>query len=447
MNDIDRLFEIARKAEKEVQLPLSDSDFKNMAAEFDKNASISVDKTKTNYSKFWKRTMQICSVIILAVLSFVSMTDNHDIQEKTQRISNESETKNRPSRDLLLKTELSEPETPKHITVIKTRDKSPQNETKQIPPTEYSQDNEELIVVDYSDRIDIAKNDSELRGSQEDNSEKPDVSTDEPDREKENLIRKLEEAENIIRGMKGDLYKSEKNKHRLGISIGPDYILHNGSFAKPRCLEDCDIVYSENQRLGYRLGLVYEYIFGNPNINRMSFIVKSGYCELRAFATVPGEEYPTVMDELYLYSKTEHRYQFESEIAYVDFRYRVRPFKNSGFGLFAGLGYDYTITSNYTKTFSITNPQNAQFKKNDNLPEGAYFTPDKRTIVLEEGNNSGDRSFRFSAFGGMLWDFEIGDKFFISPYLDYNIGITTITRSEEWRLEIIRAGIDLKFGF
>jgi hypothetical protein len=209
---------------------------------------------------------------------------------------------------------------------------------------------------------------------------------------------------------------------------------------------------------GFYAGLSFEYLFGDIEKSQSSIIARVLYNSMPADLEREQDNYPSLVSNgstnTIVYTSTRHVGSVKYNLLTFEAMYKLNPIKNFGFGLTAGPTFDFPITKSIYQTYGlIGEPLNAYFT-GPTTPEevqtwhdnGWSLSPDKRTIIVKNGTIDQAASFRLGLKLGIQYEIILPSKMYIVPALYYNIGITKVTSLENWRVNAIQLGVDVRFA-
>lgn len=210
---------------------------------------------------------------------------------------------------------------------------------------------------------------------------------------------------------------------------------------------------------GYHFGLFYEQLLGNVVGSKHSIVARVLYNTFPSSLSKIGDKYPSLVPDgkggyTTIESSTQHSVEVSYSTISVDLMYKFNVV--SGLVLTAGPTFDFPISKKLTQKYEIIEPLNVQFKRVADWQERGYVYQDNdRTIVVYDGdigkpNKSGQvaqsSSFRFGMKFGVQYEIITGSKIDIIPGLFYNLGLTSATSAETWKVSAIQASVDVRFA-
>ncbi|MFW5701780.1 MAG: hypothetical protein ACOCX7_02405, partial [Bacteroidota bacterium] len=196
---------------------------------------------------------------------------------------------------------------------------------------------------------------------------------------------------------------------------------------------------------GFYAGLSFEYLLGDPARSKSSIILKVLYSTMPANLQVTGDEYPSrVLDaqgnDQIIYSSTEHTVDVAYDMLTFEPLYKLNLFE-SNFGIVVGPTIDLTMTSTRTQKMSLIEPLEAQFIEKP----GYTYEDDFRTIVVADGDIPESSGLRLGVKAGVQYEI-LFQGFYVVPHVFYNFGVTQLSSAEDWRVNAIQMGVDVRFA-
>jgi len=205
-------------------------------------------------------------------------------------------------------------------------------------------------------------------------------------------------------------------------------------------------VLSDGSGTGFYAGISFEYFLEGSKDSKSSIIAKLYYSTLPSSFQQNWDNLPSVIDagtanEQIVFSSTE----FTSEVVYnvvsLELLYKLNLFETT-FGVVAGPTFDMVMASNYNRKMNLLQPLNAQFVRQD----GYEYENDDRTVVLNDGEIDGASGLRIGLKVGAQYELLIGTGYYIVPNVGYNFGVTEVTGVQNWRVNAIQMGVDIRFA-
>ncbi len=205
---------------------------------------------------------------------------------------------------------------------------------------------------------------------------------------------------------------------------------------------------------GFYAGLSFEYLFGDPAKSISSIIVRALYNTMPAFMERIQDDYPTLVQtgpntNAVIQTTTKHEANVTYSMFTVEACYKINPIPNVNLGITVGPTFDFPITKTINQTYKLVgDPLNAQFYVDTALyiQRGYKISADGRTITIQDGPIPNATGFRLGLKIGVQYEIIPGEKWFIVPAIYYNLGITKVTSAENWRINALQLGVDIRYA-
>ncbi len=252
----------------------------------------------------------------------------------------------------------------------------------------------------------------------------------------------------------------EPGKKPPRIYVGPvagyNRSLHTGGFASiAKGTASCP-TFEQGTENGFYLGFTAEFLLGDPKNSKSSVIARVLYDYQPAYFTVPGDAYPSKLsDGTVITTEIEHTTRVKYTLLNIEVMYKFN-IPGTFLGITAGPQFGFPIGGNQEQRYQLVfDPQKpVQFPITvdslANLPAvGDYkphFLDETRTaIVLYEGDIIDQSSFRAGLKLGLQYEILLG-RFVLVPSAYYNMGLTKINTKDNWRVNALQFGADLRFA-
>lgn len=233
----------------------------------------------------------------------------------------------------------------------------------------------------------------------------------------------------------------------IGPVIGYNRVMQTGGFqyyANPDNAPLCPTL-EDGSSNGFFAGVNMEIILGNPKDSRSSLIFRLLYDRLPSSFIQRNDQLPSRIivgqDTRTILTTTE----FTADVTYttIDFEAMYRfGLGTTGFGIQAGPVISYAIEKKVEQLLKLVDPPNAQF-----VPDPNYAYRDfNRTVVIYSGDIPESNALRIGLKAGIQYEIFLR-RMTIVPSLNYNFGITNLTRNESWRVSAVQAQVDVRFAF
>ncbi|HRP01809.1 MAG TPA: hypothetical protein PLE30_04085 [Candidatus Kapabacteria bacterium] len=206
---------------------------------------------------------------------------------------------------------------------------------------------------------------------------------------------------------------------------------------------------------GFYAGLSWEQMLGDLASSNSSFIVRVLYNTMPANLETSENPIPslvTVVDangnpssEVILNSSTTHTQEIKYSMITGEVMYKLNPFgAGLPLGFTIGPTFDFAMSKTQSQKYKLVTPLEAQFKRND--AAGYRYEDNDRTIVIKDGDIPESSSFRFGLKAGVQYEIITSGKMYIVPAMYYNFGVTNLSSRENWRVNALQVGVDIRFA-
>jgi hypothetical protein len=195
---------------------------------------------------------------------------------------------------------------------------------------------------------------------------------------------------------------------------------------------------------GFFAGLSFEYLLGNPTFSTSSVILKALYNSLPVSLVEPSVEgaLPSRNSQgQIVLSDVQHTNDVTYNVLTVETFYKMNLV--GGLGVFAGPTFDFALSKDHNQKLELINPENAQFVPVEN--SGYKYSTDLRSITVSEGDIPNSNAFRLGLKAGVQYEILMG-SFYLVPHVSYNLGVTNLSSSEDWRVNALQIGLDLRYA-
>lgn len=216
--------------------------------------------------------------------------------------------------------------------------------------------------------------------------------------------------------------------------------------------------FTDGQANGFFVGMSYEQHLGKDiKSSTSSFIFRVLYNTMPASLEVSENPIPsliTIVDangnpvgEDIIRSSTLHTQEITYSLITAEVMYKINPIPGIPLGFTVGPTFDFAMTKNQDQRYNLVQPLEAQFRRNEEEAErqGYRYINNDRTIVVKEGEIPESSGFRFGIKAGMQFEILAG-KWTVVPGLFYNFGVTNLSTAENWRVNALQMGVDLRFA-
>jgi hypothetical protein len=199
---------------------------------------------------------------------------------------------------------------------------------------------------------------------------------------------------------------------------------------------------------GFYAGLSIEFFLGNVVNSQHSIIGRVLYSTLPVTMERDGDVYPSLVGEgdnqQIVNSSTRHDIEVDYNLISAEVMYNYKVIPRFGLGLTGGLTFDIPMTKTIYQTYNLIQPLNFKFRRVEG--EGYTYINNDRTIVVRDGDIDDASGFRLGLKFGVQYDIHFAGGFYVVPAAYYNFGITDLTSAEDWRVDAIQIGVDIRFG-
>lgn len=241
----------------------------------------------------------------------------------------------------------------------------------------------------------------------------------------------------------------------LGITVGYNRVLHSVSLPSSDDLGTLCPKFENGSDNGFWAGITYEQFFGDLSNSRQSLIFRALYSSYPSYLEVGGEEYPTqvryyndqgvLIDQKIVYSSILNTYKVKYDVVSLEVSYKIKPIEGINLGITVTPTFDYALTRTFDQRFELIEPQNAQFKVDEDfIAKGYKYINNDRTIVINSGDIKNSTPFRIGLKAGLQYEINIPGGFYIVPAIYYNFGITNLVTNNDWRVNALQIGVDIR---
>lgn len=220
---------------------------------------------------------------------------------------------------------------------------------------------------------------------------------------------------------------------------------------------------------GFYAGLSYEHHLGKDAASsKSSIIARVMYSTMPSYLESDGDNYlqnvdiidkdgKTIIGHDVLSSTTFHTMNVKYDMITAEVAYKINPFDGMNLGFTVGPTFDFTMKKTYDQKMELLRPLEARFqrpedwKDNDAASQAKYgiqrYENGDRTIIVHEGDLPNASSFRFGIRLGVQYEIaNMISKTVIVPAAYYNFGITNLSSKEDWRVNALQIGVDVRFA-
>jgi hypothetical protein len=212
--------------------------------------------------------------------------------------------------------------------------------------------------------------------------------------------------------------------------------------------------FNDGNSNGFYAGLSWEQLLGDVTNSTSSIIVRVLYNTMPAYLETSENPIPslvTVVDnngnpinETVINSSTTHTMEIKYSMISGEVMYKLNPIQGLPLGFTIGPTFDFAMSKTQDQRYKLLQPLEAQFKRNPNA--GYQYTDNDRTIIIKEGDIPESNAFRFGVKAGVQYEIITAGRTYIVPAIYYNFGITNLSSRENWRVNSLQMGVDIRFA-
>lgn len=235
------------------------------------------------------------------------------------------------------------------------------------------------------------------------------------------------------------LLSANDEELRIKYGIYTDYSL-NAHIADFRKIPDCPSC-SPGYKSGFGTGLGGGLVVDFPLSNVFTFSLRADYYNLSGLLK-STEGTTLIMSGKAVAGEFEHSIDANLGSLGLKPTLKINPFGN--FYLNLGAHGGYLLMKDYSQIERITKPTDAATF----LDKDGKGT-EKRTRNEFSGSLKDGTKLYLSVFGGISYEFWLGDNFILEPEISYFYGLSDIVDSPtvpKWQVQSIQAGIALKYS-
>ncbi len=216
--------------------------------------------------------------------------------------------------------------------------------------------------------------------------------------------------------------------------------------------------FTDGNSNGFYVGLSWEQMLGDITNSTSSIIFRALYNTMPASLETSENPIPslvTVVDangnpisETIINSSTLHTQDISYSMITGEVMYKINPIPGLPVGFTVGPTFDIAMSKTQDQRYKLVQPLEAQFKVNQQaIDENGYkYVDNDRTIIIKEGDIPESNSFRFGIKAGVQFEIVTSGRMYIVPSMYYNFGITNLSSRENWRVNALQMGVDLRFA-
>ncbi|MEI6090808.1 MAG: OmpA family protein [bacterium] len=235
------------------------------------------------------------------------------------------------------------------------------------------------------------------------------------------------------------LLNANNKSQRIKYGIYTDFSL-NAHIADFRKIPDCPSC-SPGYKSGFGAGLGGGILLELPLSNIFALSFKADYSNLSGLLT-STETTTLLVDSRAVAGEFQHR--IDANLSAIGFEPALKISLFSNFFLDLGINVGFLANKGYSQIEQITEPTDAATFMDGRGKDTKSRTRNKLSGTLTEAS-----SLYSSFFGGISYEFLIGDEFVFEPRISYKIGLDNIVNSPtvpKWKVNSLQAGIALKYA-
>lgn len=235
----------------------------------------------------------------------------------------------------------------------------------------------------------------------------------------------------------------------VGPVLGYNRSLHSvtlPSFA----LDDLCPKFENGTQNGFYAGISFEYLLGDPANSKSSIIARVLYNSLPAELEEGGDPYPSRVEDLsgnevIIISTTRHTQKVAYNLITFEAQYKLNFFEST-LGVTVGPTFDFAMTKTHVQKFELLEPLEAQFKRPEDWEKKIIrYENNDRTIITKDGDIENASGFRLGLKAGIQYEILLG-RMYVVPSASYNFGVTNLVSDQDWRVNAIQMGVDVRFS-
>lgn len=210
---------------------------------------------------------------------------------------------------------------------------------------------------------------------------------------------------------------------------------------------------------GFYVGISWENMLGEDLASSTSSIItRLLYSTMPASLETSEKPIPslvTVVDpvtgapinETVLKSSTLHTQEISYNMFSAEVMYKLNFIPGVPLGVTVGPTFDYAMTKTQDQRYNLVQPLEAQFKRNPDAEKLGYqYVNNDRTIIIKTGDIPESSAFRLGIKVGMQYEIIMPNRMYVVPSLYYNFGVTNLSTRENWRVNALQMGVDIRFA-
>lgn len=255
--------------------------------------------------------------------------------------------------------------------------------------------------------------------------------------------------------------QAAKPRIYVGPVFGYNRAMHTGEFAsippdvsQPGATNPVPCpIFNGGTNNGFYAGATIEYLLGKRAATGedpvSSIIAKLVYNSLPGSFEIGGNDYKVVdAAGTPVTTTVKHVSEVKYQTIDLDLLYKLNLFGTS-FGVVAGPTIGFALgTAQQEQSFELIDPINAQFEPDPEAQrKNLKYSNDFRKITIRDGDLPGASGLRVGLKAGVQYEQPLfANRLNLVPHIFYNFGITKLTSAENWRVNALQAGVDLRFA-
>ncbi len=201
---------------------------------------------------------------------------------------------------------------------------------------------------------------------------------------------------------------------------------------------------------GFFAGLTYEMPFGKAEESVSSLIFKVLYSTYPGNMDIPGDEFPSLVpdpesgtDVTVIRTATNHTIDISYSVVALEVMYKQNLSVDIPLGVVAGPTIEIPIQKDVLQEFHLIADNNIQFSE---VP-GYNYSADRRTVILKDGPMDNANGIRLGLKVGIQYELIPMEGWLLVPHISYNFSILNVKSDEDYRINLIQVGADLRYAF
>ena len=212
---------------------------------------------------------------------------------------------------------------------------------------------------------------------------------------------------------------------------------------------------------GFYAGISFEYLLGDVKASQSSIIGRILFNSMPAFMEREQDDYPTLVRDPFcetclipIRTSTKHEAEVTYNLLTAEVCYKLNPIPKVPLGITIGPTFDFPISTKIYQTYKlIGDPLNAQFRGPITQEEidlwiskGWKLIENDRTILIQDGPIKEANPLRLGLKVGIQYEIITGTQMYIVPAVYYNLGILKVTSKDDWWVNAIQIGVDVRWA-